>query len=373
MMVEVWFWRALALIAAALLLLVVRTGQKRLAQAALVVAVAAGLGFAAAPGAGLVLAGILVGSALAAVVDAPWSRQSGAWLGWAGGAAALALTAATPAPVTHADSGTPLAVVASLLLGLAWRSIGSAAGLPLGRIALAVLLLLLPWGPDDLPVTLWRAPVLWALPGSTAAATVPGLAWTPHPGDLWAHWPQLLLAGAGLWLAANAVTAGSAARLRSAVAIAVLGIAAVALAWQSDQAPALPSGMTAVQDAPWQSDFGLFALAAWRWLAAVALVAVGPNASTPLAIHKVDMAIPGLAGLAVVALGLTAGDVAALSLPRDPAVWALTALVLAGSARLAAADVAPRANAAAALVQWLAAASLCSGALGGWSVAGLWG
>lgn len=371
---ETMIWHGLAVLAALLLAAAARTGQRRLALAAAALALAAGLGHVAAPGAGLVLAGIALGSGLAL-----WNGRAvgpggaAGWQVWAGVAAAAALAAATPAPVILASRFAPLGVAGLLLLGLGWQAIGAASGSPIGRLVLVLLLLFLPWGPDDVPVALWRAPALLTLPGSTAAATVTGLAWTPHPGDLWSHWPNLLLTGGGAWLATWAVLGATSARLRGAIGVAVLGAASLALAWQSDSAPALPTGIVAIQDAVWQADFGLFALAAWRWLAVVALVVRGHDRVEPAAARSWDSAVPALAGLAIAGLALATGDAAAVSLPRDPAIWSLAAVLLAGSARLAAGKDAPRWAGLAALVQWLAAAGLCSGAAGGWSLAGLFG
>jgi len=371
---EIMIWRGLAVLAALLLAAAIRSGQRRVALAAALAAFAAGLGHIAAPGAGLVLAGVALGAGLAL-----WNGRavgpscSPGWLAWAGVAAAAALAVATPAPVVLATRFAPLGVAGLLLLALAWQALGAASGSPLGRVALVLLLLFLPWGPDDVPVALWRAPVLLTLPGSTAAATVTGLAWTPHPGDLWAHWPNLLLSGGGAWLATWAVLGDVAARRRGAIGVAVLGLAALALAWQSDSAPALPAGIVAIQDAAWQADFGLFALAAWRWVAVVALVLRAFDGAEPATAPYWDAAVPALAGLAIAGLALATGDAAAVSLPRDPAIWSLAAVLLAGSARLAAGHQAPRWAGLAAVLQWLAAAGLCSGAAGGWSLAGLFG
>ncbi len=356
------------MLAALLLAVAARGGQRRLALAAAVASLAAGLGHVAAPGAGLVLAGIAVGSALAL-----WSDRSAGWLAWAGVAAAAALAVATPASVVLASRFVPLGVAGLVLLALGWQGVGLAGGSNLGRLALVLLLLFLPWGPDDVPVALWRAPVLLTLPGSTAAAAVTGIAWTPHPGDLWAHWPNLLLTGGGAWLATWAVLGDGLLRRRGAVGVALLGAASLALAWQSDTAPALPTGIVALQDSAWQADFGLFALAGWRWLAVVALVLYRTPDAQGAVTRRWDVAVPALAGLAIAGLALATGDAAAVSLPRDPAVWSLTAILLAGSARLVAAQDAPRWAGLAALVQWLAAAGLCSGAAGGWSLAGLFG
>ncbi|MBI5611187.1 MAG: hypothetical protein HY902_20105 [Deltaproteobacteria bacterium] len=365
---EAWIWRGLALLAAVLLAAAARTGQRRLALAAAVVAFGAGLGHVAAPGAGLVLAGVALGSGLAL-----WNGRAAGWPAWAGVAAAAALAVANPAPVLLATQFAPLGGAGLLLLALGWQAIGVASAAPLGRVALVLLLLFLPWGPDDVPVALWRAPILRTLSGSTAAAAVAGVAWTRHPGDLWAHWPNLLLVGGGAWLAAWAALSGATQRWRGATGVAVLGAAALALAWQSDSAPALPNGVVAIQDAVWQADFGLFALAAWRWLAVLAVVLRGRDGPVPEAAPAWDAAVPALAGLTIAALALATGDAAAVSLPRDPAIWSLAAVLLAGSAHLAAGKDAPRWAGLAVLVQWLAAAGLCSGAAGGWSLAGLFG
>lgn len=322
-------------------------------------------------GAGLVLAAIAVGSALALASRADVGTRTAAAA--TGGLAALATLGCSAPGTAHNPAALELlvAVVATALVALAWSAALSAVRTTTGMALLALALLWLPWGPGDAPVILWSSRALVTLSGTAAAAEVVGLAWTPATPESWANWPQLVLAAAATWIAASAAGTHPQRRRLALTAVAVLGALHIGRAWLLDNAPALPTGVTAVKAAAWRADFGLFALAAWRWFAVAALLWAEPGEAAA----DREPSWTSRAYVAVAAVGAAVASALASAwlgpaATHDPLAWALVAAVLAGAAWHLAQPAHPRLRATAIVAAWVCAAILAGGALAGWSVAG---
>ena len=339
-----------------------------------------------APQAGLLLAAVALGSAVAMLVGPRTDNPLATRAALTGMAAALA-AAVSPGALDLAAVGNAIVEPAALLRGaVAAATWATAISLPSGPAVawLAVGLLWLPWG----------------LPGH-AAPQVVGFAATPleegaalarvgaHglPGLSESPWQGWSAVGAAA-LATALVGAAAAGRIRRPQPWLwslplLLGAALAGYSWIGAQADLLawrPLGLAHGQALaePWSWDLGPWALQLWRWTAvAVLLAQAAPVSAADLVERRASASVLGTltAAAVLVLLGwwaVAAPDRLGPGWVEDPAVWAAAAALAAGAAARTTGGAAAGAWAGpVAAVQWLVALAIAGGGRSGGAVFGL--